>query len=261
MRKIALGGLGILYVVFIAGVLVVTYQEHTSHKSRAFIDAEVTAHVVGEAEESEPASDADSPAPYNGLDPKYDPSDPPLKRLLHCSAKHDMRHTTRFFTALSAVFLQNKAPLTDVDPAWGIDEGYAVSVNDGLKDYIVVILRGWTHTIPGDDTQYLFLLSPDGKILDRLSCAVNSRLTRESGTFTGSLRTELVHKHGSDGADLIVRYAPPNREGISGNWCHTVVCRGFVHSYPWNEEPNDFEKKGLCRVALREGKFVMLFPN
>jgi hypothetical protein len=260
MRPLLLLGLFALYVLCVGGALVVTYQNHTARKPRAFIDADAGLQVAGGAEESEPSSDADNPAPYNGLDAHYEPSDPPLKRLLHCSAKHDRRHTTRFFTALSAVFLQNKAPLTDFEPGWGIDEGYAVSVNDGLKNYIAVVLRGWDHIIPGDDTQYLFLLGADGKILDRMSCAVNSRLTREV-VAKGSFRTALVRKRESDGTDLIVRYSPPNGESISGNWAHTIVCRGYVRSYPWNEEPpNDFEKKGLCRVAIREGKFVVLFP-
>jgi hypothetical protein len=45
---------------------------------------------------------------------------------------------------------------------------------------------------------------------------------------------------------------------VSGNFSHQVTHEGKTHSYHWGQDgPN----AGLCRVGIRNGKFVVLFPG
>jgi hypothetical protein len=265
MRWIMLGCLLTLYAGFLLAILAVTYQDQTATQTTAYYANAGSNQVVADEEQSEPPvrdSSAEPPPPYDGRDAQYDPMDPALKRLLHCSTKYDRHRTSRFFSALKAVFHKNDVPLSDDEPGRGIDEGYAVQIGDGANRSIVVVLHGWDHTIPGYDTQYLFLLDADGKVLDRLYCSVNARLTQMFVEHQGRFHTELAQKPADDGAQLIVRYLPPRGEHLSGNWVHTVIYKGFVHSYPWDDDrAAEYEQKGLCRLAIREGKFARLFPN
>jgi hypothetical protein len=74
------------------------------------------------------------------------------------------------------------------------------------------------------------LLDQDGRIADRLTSARTSPQPR------------LVIRSGGS---------------ISGNFSHQVTHEGKTHSYHWGQDgPN----AGLCRVGVRNGKFVLLFP-
>jgi len=260
MRWIMLGCLLTLYACFLLAILAVTYQDQTATPTTAYYANAGGNQVVADEEQSEPP--AEPPPPYDGRDAHYDPSDPALQRLLHCSTKYDRHRTSRFFTALKAVFHKNDVPLSDDEPGRGIDEGYAVQIGDGATAAIVVVLHGWDHASAGYDTQYLFLLDGDGKVLDRLYCSVNARLTQMFVDHQGTFHTALARKPEDDGAQLIVRYLPARGEHLSGDWGHTVIYKGFVHSYPWGDDRSaEYEQKGLCRVAIRDGKFVRTFPN
>jgi hypothetical protein len=50
---------------------------------------------------------------------------------------------------------------------------------------------------------------------------------------------------------------------VSVNFSHQVTHEGKTHSYAWNQDgPNaDWARKGLCRVGIRNGKFIVLFPG
>src|SRR5262249_16954266 len=139
-------------------------------------------------------------------------------------------------------------------PAWDADEGYAVRIRDGQKSYVVALLRGWDHWIPGRDTQYLYLFGADGRFLDRLSCYINSRLTRMFANHNKFL-TEVLESPEPDGAQFVIRYIPENGGRISGNWSHQVTHQGKTTSYAWDEDepgvqvPGELDLRGLCRVA------------
>jgi hypothetical protein len=44
---------------------------------------------------------------------------------------------------------------------------------------------------------------------------------------------------------------------VSGSFSQQTAHEGKTHSYDWGQ---DGPKAGLCRVAIRDGKFVRLFP-
>jgi hypothetical protein len=161
-------------------------------------------------------------------------------------------------TTLDAVARKNGLALKDYVPSRWDNEGYAL----WLGDYVVVVLRGWTHTIPGHDTQTHLLLDRGGRPLDRLSCSINSRLTHmEEGVF----RTEAFRRPEADGARLVVRFIPNDGGKPSGHWSHSITCGGKEDWFGWDDcgrrgAPLDWSL-GLCRLAVRDGKFDVLFPR
>jgi hypothetical protein len=69
-----------------------------------------------------------------------------------------------------------------------------------------------------------------------------------------SFRTDVLAAPEANGAWLVIRYS----RGVSGNFSHKVTHEGKTHTYAWNDDgPN----ADLCRVGIRDGKFVVLFPG
>jgi hypothetical protein len=261
MRRVLLVGLTSVYCAILVCVLVVGYQDSSATCLRIpGLDGDRNQFPA--EEQSEPPDD--NAGPFDGCDPQYKPTDPPLTRILHCATRNDHKRTSRFFNALSAVFRKNLLPLTDQEPGWGIDAGYAVPISAGSQNYVVVVLRGWGRMIPGDDSQYLYLFASDGTFLDRFSCSIDADLTRNSTAKIGNFHTSIPRKPESDGAGLIVRYHPPDGQSISGQWTHRIVYHGIMKTVHWQvDEPDGmplavFEQEGLCRLAIKNGKFVLL---
>ncbi len=196
-------------------------------------------------------------------DPDAAPLHPSLAALLQEPAKEDSGHQSRFFTALSAL-----AQPQGFDLDRSVDEGYAVVVRSGGRRYVVAVLRGWSHTIPGDDTQHLLLFNPGGTPLDTLSCSINCRLTRMYAG-SGTYRTEVLDPDAD--VRLVLRYVPEPGGRIAGNWDHSVTHQGRTQAFHWEKgygraenkgflRTADLEREGLCRVAVRDGRFAVLFP-
>jgi hypothetical protein len=141
------------------------------------------------------------------------------------------------------------------------DEGRAFSVPEGHEQYVVVILKGWDHTIPGKDTQSLILLDSQGRYRDQLSCDINNRLTR---MHFGRFQTVLPKEPEHDGARLVIQL---DGESARGNFSHQIHHDAKELDYYWgengldNDQPTKWETQGLCRVAIRDGEFVVLFPT
>ncbi len=192
-------------------------------------------------------------------------TDPVLTTLLREPARNDRQHKSPFFTALASLARKHGANESEYVPVGivRVDEGFAAAVGAGR---VVVVLRGGSGFIPGEDTQYLLLLDQDGHLLDRLSCSISNRLTRmfvESGDF----RSEVPEAPAPDGAHLVLRYVPEKGGSVSGNWSHEITHRGKTYHFHWDQgRPGtvpsaDWAEKGLCRVAVREGTFAVLFPD
>ena len=141
-----------------------------------------------------------------------------------------------------------------------------VNVEVDGKQFTVAIRRDISGFIPGDDQQTLTLRSSEGRSLGTVSCGISNRLTTFLGG-TGTFTTELPAKPEVDGALLVIRYRPRRESRIEGNWSHTIEHGGKRHEFVWRQdEPGavrsaEWEKKGLCRVGIRDGKFVVLFPR
>jgi hypothetical protein len=190
------------------------------------------------------------------------PLDPLLPVLLREKAKGDGDQRSPFFKAFSALAGRHRLRLP-----WyrSMDEGYAVEAGAGR--YVVAILRGWNHLFPGENTQHLVLFDREGRVLDRVSCEINGRLTRLYKNHSGTFHTEVLQPPARDGAELVIGYKPEAGGRMPGNWGHDVTHGGVCRSFHWEPDapgrmqPEEWERQGLCRVAVRGGTFVVLFPT
>ncbi len=141
------------------------------------------------------------------------------------------------------------------------EEARAVLVGTGKSQYVVVLLKSSTFTIPGDEMEAAILLDRRGKLLDQLACEINSRLT-EMGS--GRFHTVVPSKPETDGAQLVIRL-----DGVSvrGNFDHHIDHGGKDGRFYWGcdqlpqDQPTKWDTKGLCRIAIQNGKFAVLFPG
>jgi hypothetical protein len=183
--------------------------------------------------------------------------------LLGTSAKDDREHHSDFFSTLESLAQKQGQSLEKLLESPFVDEGYAVRVNADDTNYVVAILRGNTPFIPGKDTQYLLLFDTKGRLLDRLSCSINNRLTRTLVNHTDNFCTDVSPLPKDDGAQLVIRYAG----STSGNWSHEIAHAGRTFSYHWDQDgptviaSRQLDRNGLCRVAIRNGRFSVLFPS
>jgi hypothetical protein len=109
---------------------------------------------------------------------------------------------------------------------------------------VVAVLRGWTHTIPGLDTQRLLLFGGDGRLLDRLTVG-------HSGTFPEAE---------ADGTQLVIRYIPPQGQGMVGNWSHEIRHGERAGTFGWGPDElarTPWDVNRLCRVTVH----AVLFPK
>ncbi len=194
--------------------------------------------------------------------------DPLVMTLLQEPARNDPDHKSSFFTALEA--LAKKHGVNPIE-YWGKaftspDEGYAIRIGAGADLRVIAILRGDDSFIPGQDTQFLLLLDTEGRLLDWLTCSVSNRLTRWVVGETSVFRTDVAAIGEDDQAQLVIRFIPEDGS-VSGNWSHDITHAGRTTTWVWAQhDPTsirsaEWDKKGLCRLAVREGKFSVLFPK
>jgi hypothetical protein len=160
-----------------------------------------------------------------------------------------------------------------------VNRGRCLKVNCNGVGYIVVVLRGedqgkdsggYTH-----DAHFLLLFDAGGRLLDQLSCAIDPEL---NGWWTDeNFRADLLPEGEGDGARLVLRYLglepciyhnvrPPH-------YGHSIVYEGKRRNFLWKVrvvEPRsrvtkadllERVKKELCRVAIKDGKFVVTLPG
>ena len=138
-----------------------------------------------------------------------------------------------------------------------IDIASAHEVSSGARTYVVVQQTVQPMTIPGTSAQQLLLLSSEGELLDRVQCNINSRY--------GVVDTEFKPAPDEDGAQIVICFRG-TRYGGKENWWHnwhTIVHAGISKTFrePETGEPNDWDTKGLCRMGIEGGRFVITFPN
>ena len=106
------------------------------------------------------------------------------------------------------------------------------------------------------------LLSQAGRILGRLCCAVNSR----SGVV---VKTEILPKAEADGSRIVVGFVAPrypfSRKPLYWHGWHTITFGGkawtFDARYTKQDQPDVWDRKGLCRLGISADKLVVIFPK
>jgi hypothetical protein len=142
------------------------------------------------------------------------------------------------------------------------DEARAELLRNGEARHVVIIFRSSTHSIPGRDMQTVILLDTHGNFLDQLACEINSRLTNMNW---GRFQIVVPPKPEADGAQLVIRL-----DGVRGrptNHVQFVFHGGKKLEFPLGDDdvpkdqPLKWQKNGLCRLAVKDGKFSLLFPT
>jgi hypothetical protein len=176
-------------------------------------------------------------------------------------------HRGRFSAALAALASQHGLPPEEYRAHLRITEGAAFRVGRGPDGRVVVVLRDHSGFIPGPDTQHLLLLDRHGRLLDRLSCEVSTRLTTDCFGCGCGFRTDVPEDPEGDGAQFVIRLVP-KRGPVPGDGSeYQLTHAGKTETYRWGEDragatPSaDGSQEGLCRVAIRDGKFHILFPK
>jgi hypothetical protein len=114
----------------------------------------------------------------------------------------------------------------------------------------------------GNEVRQVVLVTPKGRILDRLRCGISNRY--------GDLEVE-VHERPTDGAHIVIRFVPvvyPWEEKPASLWhnyheiiYHHKLYRFSVASPVDPLTPTEWNEKGLCRLRVENDKFVVLFPK
>jgi hypothetical protein len=197
-----------------------------------------------------------------------------LLALLSAVIWKGTRLTKRAEEPLPATFesendLPNAAPfVTDLEKLLQearYESKRTVEFQAGSALYYVSILRGWDHIIPGDDTQWLVLRDRERKLLEVVSCSINSRLTHMA---FGDFISEVLDPPGEDGASFGLRLVIEDERDFGGHFSHNVTCHGKISTYHWSRDRQggvpaaDLKSKGLCRLAaIKDDKFAVLFPS
>jgi len=144
-------------------------------------------------------------------------------------------------------------------PGWGEDHA------ERAEGRIVILARDRFVPVPGSDSRRLVLLNDKGQFLDIIECAINSRLTY-GRVHRGTFHLERCTGREQDGAQFVFRYLPPAGEAISGHHPHSVVHGEHSQLFYWDQSnptnirSAEWKEKGLCRVAVRNDAFEVLWP-
>mgnify|MGYP006287225769 CR=1 FL=1 len=125
---------------------------------------------------------------------------------------------------------------------------YCVPIVAGQHEHLVVVQTVEPWTMPGTSAQQLVLLSADGRILDRVQCHINSRYGRVVALFP---------KNEPDGADAVLAFRGKHWH----NW-HTIIHKRMSETFRDKEtdRANEWDQRGLCRVAIADDQFQIIFP-
>jgi hypothetical protein len=134
---------------------------------------------------------------------------------------------------------------------WFCIGGHPVRVQVENRECVVLPL-GHRDALCPCNIQRFLLLDRRGKRLDSLVC--------DAGSRSGFLRTEEqpVDTQGN-GTQFVIHYCPSE-----GQKPKSVSCK-FIREvtngrYSEKIELEDWEQKGICRIAVRNGKFEVLWP-
>jgi hypothetical protein len=144
---------------------------------------------------------------------------------------------------------------------WWPDAPRSTSIQSGDSKLFLVLWKSWSRDIPSSDYQIVLLLDSQGRYLDSVGCAVNCRLSRNG---RGNLNVVIPPKAEQDGTQLIIRL---DGESARGNFGHRIYHgKERLHLY-WGEnklpenQPSEWDAKGLCRIAIKDKQFHILFPT
>lgn len=198
------------------------------------------------------------------VDPATAECSPPVKELLRLSVKPDNEGAARFFDVLSAVAM-NQVVETEVtryesgrcksgEKSARLSKGRAVLMWAEEQPYVVVILGSHWAGMPSVEAQKVILLDKNGRILDQIAAAINSRY--------GKVVTHLTT--GPPGRSEVTIRVQPWRKGGSHNW-HTITYHKKAYTFDVRPKPGIGEVVAdpdlVCRFGIEDSRFKVLSPD
>jgi hypothetical protein len=154
----------------------------------------------------------------------------------------------------------NPQQYTTYRPRQGFDHfttAFGRLVTAGQTKLVLVVETVEPATIPGRSANQFILLSPEGRILDRLYCEINSRY--------GRLQPNVLSTPFPDGTQIIVRFCGSVLAGKTNWWhnWHTIGHAGVERTFSDENKagPNDWDRLGLVRLAVSQKGFVVTHPK
>jgi len=137
-------------------------------------------------------------------------------------------------------------------------KGSVTGIKAGSKTYAIAVQTVEPIGVPDISAQQVVLLTPEGKILDRVQCEINSRY--------GRTKTEILAKPDADGGQIVIRFVGGRFPTGEQNWWHgwhTIVYHGKARTFHEKEtgKPDIWDEKGLCRIKVVNDKLRILFPD
>jgi hypothetical protein len=103
--------------------------------------------------------------------------------------------------------------------------------------------------------QSLVLMDREGNMLDSVACSLKGGSKREIFP-TGRLTVDDDPAQ----AQFTVRCLPYAGSTFPSELRHEIKHAGRTREFEWRANPTQWEQKGLCRVAVRNDKFEVLWP-
>jgi hypothetical protein len=135
----------------------------------------------------------------------------------------------------------------------------AVNIENDGSTYMVVIVQRSSLIVAFDEAFHLVSLERSGKILDRVSAFISNRFADRN-----SFRCEVLSGE-DDGAQLVIRSPIPMRNEF---FRYFIELAGKTYRFTWGPDgecgklpSSELEKLGLCRIAVKDGKFKVLYAN
>jgi hypothetical protein len=137
----------------------------------------------------------------------------------------------------------------------GFMDGRAIALEGEHRGLVVVLLGASSRSSPGISAQQLILLARDGRILDKVSCGINSRY--------GEIATQWIETPTEEGARMIVRFTPRGMNASGWHNYHKLAHGETVRTFREEErdQPSEWDRKGLGRIGIQGDRFVILFPK
>ena len=154
--------------------------------------------------------------------------------------------------------LAQTLPETEQDET-SITDAYAVKIGTSVGGQIALIVSANRPHVGA--SRDIVLLSHTGRFLDTVSCSIGHK-ERLSGIFD----VEVAREAKTDGAHFVVRYTLPDGKAKIHDWCHKIKYANTIYdnycrkSFPQDIGSTEWEERGLCRIAVCDGKFAILWP-
>jgi hypothetical protein len=186
---------------------------------------------------------------------------PEVSRLVELSARGNEQSAVEFQRSVARLGSEKQWNVKGLaaDSPFPVDLKLLVLSTDGKK-HVVLAIHYLPLVVPGPDVQLLLLLAPDGRLVDRLSCEVSSRLT---ATAIEEVRYDVRRDSDPKRSEELVSIYLTGKKGdaIAPNFAYTLQHGDTSTKLKLPPQTGDEAwTLDLCHCRVKEGKFEVAAP-